>query len=126
MRSRPSTILSLMLAFATLPMWLEGVGLVPGFGSEPPSSIATLSTRPDVSLGSPCLRLAPSRHDRTYWVWGVSETIDLEEEDGHVAVLANIGLDLLPVDPPNHPFPLTSFAPERGISLFLSLGRIRC
>ena len=124
MRSRYSKFLSLVLSLATLLMWLEGASV--GSGAEYVSSNAFLAAHPHVSLESPCLRSFPTRPGETFWVLGEPETIDLDEEDGQMAVLANIGLDLQPVVPPSYPFLLDSIAPERDTSLFLSLGRFRC
>ena len=83
-------------------------------------------THPHISVEWPGVRSIPPRPDKTYWASWKSETGDLDEEDGHLAVCAYVGLDLQPLGPPTYPSLLDAVAPERGTSLFLSLGRFRC
>jgi len=124
MRLRPSAFLTFFLSLAALLTWFEGASA--GHGAGLPASSAILATQPPVSLESSSVHSVPPRHSKTYWVSGEPESIDLDEEDGQMAVRANIGLDLQPVLPPTPPSLLVAIAPERATSLFLSLGHFRC
>jgi len=113
-----------MICLASLLTWHEGGFARPG--AEHPCSIVVLATHSHVLPVSPRLRPFPARDDTTRRALGVKETIDSEEEDGHLAILANIFLELQPVALPILPSFLISVAPEGDTSLFLSLGRFRC
>jgi len=68
------------------------------------------------------------RHDRPSgrWISADPDLFNLEEEDGHVAVLAIVDAGLKPLHPPVLPSLGAPSNEPRPSSLFLTLRRFRC